>query len=233
MLAFHNVSLARDSKDILSGLSFQVQPGEKVAVLGPSGAGKSSVFKLLIGEIKPTLGSIKIDEFALENLTPESVQKYRRQIGVVFQDFRLLPKKTVAENIAFALEVCGEEEGKDEKVAQLLALTGLTQKKNAFPQELSGGEVQRVGIARALIHDPKILIADEPTGNLDPQNTKDVADLFIQLHERGLTLLIATHDPIMIEKLAPRVIRLDQGRMVFDRETCTEEEAFNSLRESF
>ncbi len=230
MLEFQNVSLHIQYKSVLQNINFPLVPGELVALVGPSGAGKSSIFRLILGEWKPTGGSIRLDDFALNKLSLANLQKYRRQIGVVFQDFRLLPKKTVAENIAFALEVCGDAALIPHKVPQLLRQVNLWEKRNQFATDLSGGEKQRTAIARALVHDPKILIADEPTGNLDPRTSREIAKLFARLHsEDGRTLLIATHDPLLIEILHPRVIRLEDGRILFDEKRCSLERAFEGM----
>lgn len=230
MLIFKKVGLEIDKTLVLKDLNFKILPGEMVALLGESGAGKSSLFSLLIGEKKPTSGEILLDEISLGELSFDSIQKYRRQIGIIFQDFRLLPNKTVAENIAFALEVCGEDNQIQRKIPQLLEVVGLNGRMKAFPSELSGGEKQRVAIARALIHEPKILIADEATGNLDPKNSAEIAELFLHLNKsQGLTLLFATHDPILVQKLTPRVIRLDQGEVQFDEKACDWKKAFSGL----
>ncbi len=230
MLMFKNVGLEINKNKVLKDLSFKIVPGEMVAILGESGAGKSSLFSLLIGEKKPSSGEILLDEFSLGELSFDSVQKYRRQIGIIFQDFRLLPQKTVEENIAFALEVCGEEEHIKRKIPQLLEVVGLKDRAKSFPSSLSGGEKQRVAIARALIHEPKILIADEATGNLDPKNSKEIAELFLHLNKtQGLTLLFATHDPILVQKLTPRVIRLEEGAVLFDEYNCDWKKAFSGL----
>jgi cell division transport system ATP-binding protein len=230
MLTFNNVSLKIGESDVLSSLDFSVKPGEIVAVLGASGAGKSSLFSLLIGEKKPTGGEILLDEISLGDLSFTSVQQYRRQIGIIFQDFRLLPQKTVFENIAFALEICGKGDQVRTRVPELLKLVGLETKKQRFPQELSGGERQRVSIARALAHNPKMLIADEATGNLDPKNSREISELLLYLNQKtNLTLLFATHDPVMVQKLNPRVIRLESGKIRFDKHTCPLPEAFADL----
>lgn len=228
MLTFKNVSLALSGTEVLRGINFEVLPGEMVALLGASGAGKSSLFKLLIREKKPTLGTIKLDNISLGDLSFDGIQQYRRQIGIVFQDFRLLPNKTVFENICFALEICGESDFSS--VKDLLRLTGLWEKRDSFPQMLSGGEKQRVAIARALVHNPKILIADEATGNLDPKNSREIADLFLKLNtEKKLTILFASHDPVLIEKLTPRVLRLEKGSILFDKNNCSVAEAFKDI----
>ena len=227
MLEFQNVSLSLQKKEVLKNVNFIINPGEIVAILGASGTGKTSIFRLLLGELKPTLGSIQLDNFALEKLSYSNLQKYRRQIGVVFQDFQLLPQNTVYENVAFALEVCGEEDEISKKVPELLKLVGLWDKKNQFPDSLSGGEKQRTAIARALVHNPKLLIADEATGNLDPQNSKEIAALMQTLYkEKKLTILFATHDPILVQELRPRVIRLEEGKVLFDKKEISLQEAF-------
>ena len=230
MLTFKNVHLTIDKTKVLEDLNFKVIPQETVAILGASGAGKSSLFSLLIGEKKPSKGEILLDQISLGDLSFGSVQMYRRQIGIVFQDFRLLPQKTVFENIAFALEICGEEEFVKARVPELLNLVGLGKKTKAFPHELSGGEKQRVAIARALVHEPKILIADEATGNLDPKNSREIAELFKRLNkEKGLTLLFATHDPILVQTLTPRVVRLEKGKILFDKPKISLNDAFKGL----
>lgn len=230
MLEFKNVCLSINHNQILHNVNFKVMPGEVVAILGVSGAGKSSIFHLLTGERRPTSGLIKLDEFSLGHLSASSLQFYRRQIGVVFQDFRLLPQKTVYQNIAFALEVCGEDDMIKHKVPELLELVGLEKKAGQFPHELSGGEKQRTAIARALVHDPKILIADEATGNLDPRNSREIARLFKRLNEnKNLTILFSTHDIVLVHEIKPRVIRLEWGSVQFDKYPCPEEEAFTGI----
>lgn len=230
MLTFKNVSLKIGESNVLTQLDFCVKPGEVVALLGASGAGKSSIFSLLIGEKKPSTGEILLDDISLGDLSFTSVQQYRRQIGIIFQDFRLLPQKTVFENIAFALEICGKSDQVRARVPELLKLVGLEHKQQSFPKELSGGEKQRVSIARALAHKPKILIADEATGNLDPKNSREISELLLFLNQKtNLTLLFATHDPVMVQKLNPRVIRLESGRIRFDKASCALSEAFEDL----
>lgn len=231
MLQFKNVSLSFSKQVIFQNLNFEINAGELVAILGASGSGKSSLFKLLISELKPTLGKILLDEFSLGDLSFSSIQQYRRQIGIIFQDYRLLSQKTVFENVAFALEVCGKSAEIKKKVPALLKLVGLDEKPNAFPRELSGGEKQRVSIARALVHDPKILIADEATGNLDPKNSREIADLFLKLHkEKNLTILFATHDPLLVEKLNPRILRIGNQKIQLDKKNCSIGEAFEGIQ---
>lgn len=230
MLKFDKVSLELGNNVVLRDISFEVTPGEMVAILGISGAGKSSLFRLLTGEKQPTKGRIMLDQFSLADLNASSLQKYRRQIGIAFQDFRLLPKKSVFDNIAFALEVCGREDLIRKRVPELLELVGLSHRKNALPHELSGGEKQRTAIARSLVHYPKILIADEITGNLDPKNSRDVADLLLHLNAtKGMTILFSTHDPVLVEALKPRIIRLEDGKVLFDEDKCDLKRAFHGV----
>ena len=227
MLRFEHVSFAHKNREILSDISFEIAPGEVCGVLGASGAGKSTVLKLLMGELRPTVGSVWMDSFRLEELSRRNLQKFRRQIGFVPQDLRLLPQKTVFENIAFALEVCGEDADIPTTIPPLLELVGIRAQAQSLPHELSGGEAQRLAIARALVHSPKILIADEATGNLDPENARGIGDLFRQLNEEyGLTVIFSTHDSNLIQRLKPRVLRIEKGRLSFDRPHCTMREAF-------
>lgn len=231
MLEFDRVTYSTGGNVLLDDLSFRVAPGEVVAVIGGSGAGKSTLFKLLSGEIKPSTGEIYLDSLGIGDLSFNGTQQYRRQIGVVFQDFRLLPQKTVFENISFSLEVCGvPSKSIAPRVFNALELVGLWTKQRAFPRELSGGEQQRVAIARALIHDPKILIADEPTGNLDPKNARQISELVADINKkRRLTVLLATHDPNLLSHLRPRVLRLKEGRLEFDLYDCSPADAFRGL----
>ncbi len=230
MLEVKNVSLSRGSTKILKNLNFTVDEGEVLAILGASGAGKSSIFRMLIGETKPTLGSILVNNLKLEDLTFDGMQTYRRQIGVVFQEFHLLPKKTVYENVAYALEVCEKEDQIETKVPELLRLVGIEKRANHFPHQLSGGEKQRCSIARAMVHDPKILIADEATGNLDPKNAREIAKLLQKLNEeKNMTVIFSTHDPVLVGQIRPRIIRLDHGKIEFDKDECSVEEGFRGM----
>ncbi len=230
MLQFDQVSLTIRKKSVLRDIDFKIDSGEIVGIIGSSGAGKSSLFRLLIGELKPTKGQILLDKLSLRELSLTAIQSYRRQIGVVFQDFRLLPQKTVFENVAFALEVCGKDDAIRTKVSELLSLVDLWDRRHQFPESLSGGEKQRVAIARALVHDPKILIADEPTGNLDSKNSREIGELFQKLHEeKKLTILLATHDPWFIQVFSPRVIRLEEGAILFDERKFSVQKAFKGI----
>jgi cell division transport system ATP-binding protein len=201
----------------LEDVNFQIDPGEFVSLAGRSGAGKSTIIKLLIGEEKPSKGRVFFGQYEVNKLEDNELPAFRRHIGVVFQDFRLLPTKTAYENVAFALEVAGRPQREiAELVPQVLALVGRGDKVKNFPNELSGGERQRVAIARAMIHRPEVVIADEPTGNLDPFHTFEIVKLLEKINQLGTTVVLATHDKEVINNLERRVITLDKGRLVRD-----------------
>lgn len=218
MVVFQNVSKIYNSHSVaLEDVSFEVNPGEFVSLTGRSGAGKSTVIKLLIGEEKPTRGRIFFGQYEVNKLTDDELPPFRRHIGVVFQDFRLLPTKNVFENVAFAMEVVGRPQSEiAELVPQVLDMVGLSDKLKNFPYELSGGEQQRVAIARAMIHRPEVIIADEPTGNLDPFHTWEIIKLLEKINQLGTTLILATHDKEIINNLERRVVTLDRGRVIRD-----------------
>lgn len=218
MISFKNVAKVYLNKTkALDGVSFGIKRGEFVIVVGPSGAGKSTITRLLNCDERPTSGSISIGGYNICNLRKSEIPYFRRKIGVVFQDFKLLPKKTVWENIAFALEVCNAPKNViDVEVNKVLELVGLTPKKNNFVEELSGGEKQRVSIARALVHHPKLLIADEPTGNLDPKTGKEIIDLLLKINKQGTIVILATHDKETVNSLRKRVITINDGKIVSD-----------------
>jgi len=216
MLHFSKLSKHYGLQTVLDGIDFSIAPKEFVTIMGPSGAGKSTLIALLIGAEKPNSGGIHVEGVNIENLSAAELQMYRRRVGVVFQDFKLLEKRTVFENAAFALEVCGEENVVIEhKVGEALQKVGLSAMAHKFPHQLSGGEQQRVAIARALIHSPKLLIADEPTGNLDPKNTKEIASLLRKINtEEGVTVIVTTHNPVFLEEISPcRLLRLENGNI--------------------
>ncbi len=196
-----------------------IERGEFVSLVGQSGAGKSTLLKLLIVEEKPTAGRIFLDKQDVATLSHSELPFLRRRIGIIFQDFKLLAQKTVYENVAFAMEVAGKSKKEiKEDVPQILQLVGLEDKIKQFPRELSGGEQQRVAIARALVHQPDIIIADEPTGNLDPLNTWDVIRLLLKINELGTTILLATHDREIINTLSKRVVSIDKGKVIRDEQ---------------
>ncbi|MDD3399984.1 MAG: cell division ATP-binding protein FtsE [Candidatus Pacebacteria bacterium] len=203
----------------LKDVSFSVNPGEFVSVVGRSGAGKTTLFKLLLAEEKPTSGSIYVDEADVHSLRASQLPYFRRKVGVVFQDYKLLESKTVYENVAYVLEVMGSlEKDISKDVPKVLELTGLSERADNFPEELSGGEKQRAAIARALIHRPDVILADEPTGNLDPFHTKEIIRLLDRVNQMGTTVLLATHNQDVINALEKRVITLEEGKVIRDEE---------------
>lgn len=218
MITFQNVTKNYNHNSVaLDKVSFKIQPNEFVSIVGRSGAGKSTVVRLLIGEEKPSKGQIFFGSYEVNKLKSGQLPEFRRHIGVIFQDFRLLTKKNAFENVAFALEVSGRPQKEiNELVPQVLDMVGLKDKMLNFPAELSGGEKQRVALARALINRPDILIADEPTGNLDPLNTWEVIKLLMKINELGSMVILATHDKEIVNTLGQRVITLDGGRLIKD-----------------
>lgn len=219
MIELVHVSKAyTDKVTALSDINLKIEKGEFVSIVGPSGAGKSTLVKMLICEEKPTSGKILIANRNIVQLKSFELPYFRRKVGVVFQDFKLLPQKTVWENVAFALEVCEAfpEEIRD-KVPRILDLVGMLKCKDKLPAEISGGERQRVSIARALVHSPKILIADEPTGNLDPVNAWEIIELLERINKRGTIVILATHNKAIVDRLRRRVILLKGGKVVSDQ----------------
>jgi len=216
MIQLHNVYLSyQPETTALHDITLKIPKGDFVFFTGPSGAGKSTLLKLLYAALPPTKGQVLIDGQNLSMLKRSQVPMLRRSIGVVFQDYKLLPQRTVLENVAITLEVLGW--GKRDigrKVYHVLKQLGLEQKVNSSPLRLSGGEQQRVALARALVNDPKLLIADEPTGNLDDENKEQILSFFKEANNRGTTVVVATHDRRVIENSHRRVIRLEQGRVV-------------------
>lgn len=220
MIKFENVNMEyKNGKRALIDANIEIGKGEFVFIVGSSGAGKSTFIKLLLKEQEPSSGSIIIDGREITSLSKRKIPMLRRNMGVVFQDFRLLPNKTVYENVAFAMEITGHS-GKEirRKVPFVLGMVGLSSKSKSYPGELSGGEQQRVSIARAIINQPALLIADEPTGNLDPQNSWEIMRLLKDINRRGTTVLIATHAKELVDEMRQRVIELDGGRIVRDEE---------------
>lgn len=220
MIAFNKVSkIYNHGSTALEDIDLEIKPGEFVSIVGRSGAGKSTFIKLLIGEEKPTKGRIVFGSYEVNKLHPKELPHLRRQIGIVFQDFKLLPRKNAYENVAFALEVEGRPQHDiEELVPQVLDMVGLSDKQHNFPHELSGGERQRVAIARAMIHRPAVVIADEPTGNLDEENTEEIVRLISKINELGTTVILATHNKHVVNLLHKRVITLANGKIVRDEE---------------
>lgn len=220
MILFDRVTKMYPNKQIaLSGLNLHIQPKEFVTIVGASGAGKSTLIKLLTREEVQTSGKIIVGGLDYDSIIYRNVPHLRRRIGVVFQDFKLLPSRNVHENVAFALEVAGAPNREIKRsVPRVLQLVGLSGKEKNFPRELSGGERQRVAIARALVRQPKILIADEPTGNLDPKNAWEIIELLLKINRFGTTVLLTTHNKEIVNALKRRVITIQRGRIIKDEE---------------
>ena len=218
MIYFDNVSKKYSDNSIaLSEVTFQVAPNEFVSIVGHSGAGKTTLLKMLIAEDKPTSGQVFYESLDINSIARSSLPKFRRKIGTVFQDFKLLPHKTAYENIAFAMEANGRSDAEiAENVPQALELVDLGDKIWNFPHQLSGGEKQRVAIARAIVNQPDIIIADEPTGNLDPIATYEVVQILKKINDLGTTVIMTTHNKGVIDALKRRVITMDEGRIVRD-----------------
>ena len=218
MIVFENVSKIYDGNVVgLQDVTFHIPKGEFVFVVGPSGSGKSTLIRMVLKELEPTNGRIIVAGRSLANLSRRRVPLLRRNIGCVFQDFKLLPNKTVYQNVAYALEVVGEHKRSiRKKVPEILSLVGLSDKVNSLPTEISGGEEQRVSIARAFVNHPPLLLADEPTGNLDPDTSIGIMQLLERINRTGTTVLIATHDRDMVNTMRKRVFALDGGRLVRD-----------------
>ena len=220
MIKFENVTMAyrKDGLPALNDVSFEIQDGEFVFLVGQSGAGKSTILRLLIREEKAQSGNVLIDDINIGLLKEKEVPKLRRNIGMVFQDFRLLPEKTISENVAFALQVLNKTPDEiKQTVPAVLDLVGLLDKSNRRPEQLSGGEQQRVAIARALVNRPAILMADEPSGNLDPDTTIEIMRLLDQINNAGTTVIMATHDAGIVDQMRKRVIEITNGAIVRDQ----------------
>ncbi len=220
MIKYYNVSKIY-SKDIkaLDRINIHIKPGEFVSLVGQSGTGKTTFVKTLIGEEKADQGKIVVGGWDITSIGQREIPVLRRQIGVIFQDFKLLPKKTLFENVAFAMQVCGGHPRKIKKIVpHVMKIVGLNNKMNRYPQEISGGEQQRAAIARALVHRPKILLADEPTGNLDSLNAHEIIELLLRINKFGTTVLLVTHNREIVNRLRRRVITIDNGRVVIDQE---------------
>jgi len=219
MIKFLNVSKIYDPDvHALRNVNLHIKPGEFVSIVGQSGTGKTTMVKILTGEERANNGKILVGGWDITNIGQREVPWLRRQIGVIFQDFKLLPRKNLRENVAFALEVCGKTPSKISNIVpQVMKIVGLDNKQGRYPHEVSGGEKQRAAIARALVHRPKILLADEPTGNLDSINANEIIDLLLRINKFGTTVVLVTHNREVVNKLKKRVITIDSGSIVNDQ----------------
>ncbi len=217
MIEFRNASKKFGNHVVINDINLQINGGEWVSLIGHSGAGKTTIVHALIGAVRLTEGEIFVDGYNITKFNRLALQEYRRKIGIVFQDYKLLPNKTAYENIAFAMEVCGYSDAQIEKrVPEVLDQVGLSTARHHFPYMLSGGEKQRVAIARALIHEPRLIIADEPTGNLDPDTANEIVNIFEKLNIEGVTVVFATHNKHLVNRLRKRVVELRDGQIVRD-----------------
>jgi cell division transport system ATP-binding protein len=219
MIEFKNVTKKYGQTAVLNQLNLEIKSGEFVSVIGPSGAGKSTLLFTLIGAEKINQGNIVVDGFQVNSMNSRALQFFRRRVGVVFQDYKLLPQKNVYENVAFAMEVCGYETSQiRHRVPEVLKIVGLEKHAKHFPHQLSGGERQRAAIARALVHHPRLIIADEPTGNLDPKTAREIIDLLLKINKGGITVILTTHNMTLVDLIKKRVIKLENGKVVSDKE---------------
>lgn len=220
MITFTNVSKKFGNGIIaLEDINFEIKPGEFVFLTGPSGAGKTTLLRLIIRDLLPSNGKIIVNDKDIQKLKKEEIPKFRRKIGVIFQDFKLLTDRTVFENIAIAREILGEEEFKIKKnVENILKVVGLEKQSELFPTQIAGGEMQRAVIARALIQEPEIILADEPTGNLDPATSWEILDILSSINKLGITIIMATHNADIVNTLAKRVVHIDKGVIISDEE---------------
>ena len=218
MIEFTDVTKAYSvGTKALQGVSMQIEDGEFVFLVGPSGSGKSTIIKLITGEVQPTSGTVHVNGYSLERIRKREVPYLRRTVGVVFQDFRLIENKTVYDNVAFAMRVVGAKNKEiRERVPYVLELVGLETKSRRHPGELSGGEKQRLAIARALVNNPSTIIADEPTGNLDPARSFEIMSLLQEINNLGTTVLVVTHERDLVERFSKRVIAIDNGLVISD-----------------
>jgi cell division transport system ATP-binding protein len=219
MISIENANKAYLKKaKVLDDVSLEIKAGEFVSIVGQSGAGKTTLVKILIGEERLDSGKVVVGDWDITKISKHEVPYLRRQIGVIFQDFKLLPKKTLAENVAFALEVSGGSASKIRKIVpSVLKIVGLEDKSHRYPHEVSGGEKQRAAIARALVHQPKILLADEPTGNLDALNANEIIDLLLRINNFGTTVILVTHNKDVVNHLNKRVVTMEGGRVISDQ----------------
>jgi cell division transport system ATP-binding protein len=220
MIKFQDVTkVYKDDTTVLEDISFEIKEGEFVSFVGKSGAGKTTLIRMILGLETPTSGDVFFNDVNLKDATSQQLQEIRRKIGTIYQDYKLFPNKTVFENVAYILQVEGKDNEEIEReVPKVLEVIGLKDKVDNFPEELSGGEQQRLAIARALINRPDVIIADEPTGNLDPYNSYEVISMLQKINQTGKTIILATHDREVVNKLAKRVITIEEGKMLRDEE---------------
>ncbi len=220
MIVYENVSkIYPGNLPALENVNLEIREGEFVSAVGQSGAGKSTLLKMLFVEERPTTGNIYFHRKNILNLKNKQLPHHRRNIGTVFQDYKLLPKKTLFENVAFAMEIAGRSNAEiEDAVPQILDIVGLGKQTKKYPNEVSGGEQQRVALARALVNKPKVLLADEPTVNLDPISTWEIVQLLLKINEFGTTVILATHDKAIVDKISRRVVAMDRGKIIRDEE---------------
>ena len=219
MIRLKDVEMSYDNgSKAIRGISITIDDGEFAFLVGPSGSGKSTIIKLLTGEVEPSAGRIMVNGFSTSNIMPRQIPLMRRTLGVIFQDFRLISNRTVYDNLAFAMRVVNTPTRSiRERINYCLDLVGLTNKASNYPTELSGGEQQRVAIARALVNNPDTIIADEPTGNLDPERSLELMELLVRINELGTTMLVVTHEKALVDLFGKRVIMIDEGHVVSDQ----------------
>jgi cell division transport system ATP-binding protein len=219
MIKFENVTKKYGNHYALNSVDLEIRKGEFISLVGQSGAGKSTLLSLVIGEERPDAGRILIDDINVGAIRPTDIPYLRRKIGFVFQDIKLLPNRTAFENVAFAMEVAGEHINTiNKEVPQILETVGLQDRAKAFPHEMSGGERQRIAIARSLVHKPVLLLADEPTGNLDSINAWDIIQLLLKINKAGTTVMLATHAKDLVNSIKKRVITIEKGEIVYDQQ---------------
>ncbi|MCI8398425.1 MAG: cell division ATP-binding protein FtsE [Oscillibacter sp.] len=218
MIRLKDVEMVYDNgTKAIQGITLTIEDGEFVFLVGPSGSGKSTIIKLLTGEVEPCSGRIMINGFSTSNISERQIPQMRRTLGVIFQDFRLIEKKTVYDNLAFVMRAVGASSKEIRKrIPYVLELVDLEKKANSYPTELSGGEQQRVAIARALVNNPETVIADEPTGNLDPERSLELMDLLVKINELGTTMVVVTHEKNLVDRFGKRVVTIDSGHVIND-----------------
>ncbi len=214
VIELSNISLSYENRQVLSGVNFKLRNGEFCYLIGPTGIGKSSILKMLYRDVVPDSGTVRVTDMPVNKLSMRQIPMLRRKLGIVFQDFQLLPDRDVYDNVAFALQVTGEKpKFIKQRVLEVLSLVGLSHRRKNMPSDLSGGEQQRVVIARALANEPRILLADEPTGNLDPKATKNIMEILKQINNRGTAVLMITHDYSIVKRYPYRTVRILDGKV--------------------